>query len=330
MPDNFQRDCLIVDLHKKGRSVRDISTELNVHRSSVQRTVTRFKTTGATKASKGGGRPKKCSPTKERAMFREARTSTDVNASVTQKSHPDISLSTIQRTLRARGLGWHPKAKKPRLTELQRLRRQTWARRWKGTDWTTVVWTDEKRFPLKGDSGPTHCWRMARERYSPKFLQGKTKFKGGSLMVWGSMTAAGVVELVRCTNTMNATEYIKVLEELVKKCPKLASRDTTKPTLMHDGAACHTAHVTEAWLKTKNVQVLPWVANSPDLNPIETLWAILARKLRGQLFPNEDAVWVAVKAAWDAITPAECGRLVASMERRMKAVRKARGHPTKY
>ena len=91
-----------------------------------------------------------------------------------------------------------------------------------------------------------------------------------------------------------------------------------------------TPRTAQAWLQAKRVKVLPWVANSPDLNPIEALWAVIARKLRGQQLATQDAVWLAVKAAWEAVTPAECGNLVDSMERRLKAVRKANGHPTKY
>ena len=41
---------------------------------------------------------------------------------------------------------------------------------------------------------------------------------------------------------------------------------------MQDGAPCHTARSITTWLKDSKVQVLDWVSQSCDLNPIENLW----------------------------------------------------------
>lgn len=87
---------------------------------------------------------------------------------------------------------------------------------------------------------------------------------------------------------------------------------------------------TERWLRTNGMKVLPWPANSPDLNPIESVWAVLARKLRGKLFSTYDDCWAAIQAEWSALTPAQCTGLVMSLDRRLHAVKKARGLPTRY
>jgi hypothetical protein len=69
---------------------------------------------------------------------------------------------------------------------------------------------------------------------------------------------------------------------------------------------------------------------SPDLNPIEGLWAILKRKLRGHRFLYRDAAWEATKFAWESISPAEVSKFVDSMPNRIKAVKLVRGGNTKY
>ena len=41
----------------------------------------------------------------------------------------------------------------------------------------------------------------------------------------------------------------------------------------------HRAKSTVSFLKNKNVNVLPWPGNSPDLNPVKILWSVLKRQL---------------------------------------------------
>lgn len=84
------------------------------------------------------------------------------------------------------------------------------------------------------------------------------------------------------------------------------------------------------WLSDCEIKVLPWVGQSPDLNPIENLWHEAERRLGGRKFKKEEELFEAVKAAWASIPNERLQKLIESMPRRCKAVIEAKGYATKY
>ena len=51
---------------------------------------------------------------------------------------------------------------------------------------------------------------------------------------------------------------------------------------MHDNARPHVARICRQFLNRNNVNVLPWPAVSPDMNPTEHIWDYLRRKVRAR------------------------------------------------
>ena len=44
-------------------------------------------------------------------------------------------------------------------------------------------------------------------------------------------------------------------------------------------APAHTARKVKLWMKENKVDLLPWPAQSPDLNPIESIWDWMDKQL---------------------------------------------------
>jgi hypothetical protein len=94
----------------------------------------------------------------------------------------------------------------------------------------------------------------------------------------------------------------------------------------------HTSKIAKAWFKDSKIQVLPWPAQSPDLNPIEHLWDHLKKLLGGYKEPPKGILelWERVDKEWNGIKAEVCQNLIESMPRRVEAVIKAKGGYTKY
>lgn len=113
--------------------------------------------------------------------------------------------------------------------------------------------------------------------------------------------------------------------------PTSQSRSTSKHVVMqHDNARAHKSAIVETFLKNQNVSLIEWPAQSPDLNPMESIWAAMMRKLQGNIFTSKALCWNAVQQAWNDLTKEEIKAIVQSMPRRLSAVKKSHGYHTPY
>ncbi|CAF3449138.1 unnamed protein product [Rotaria socialis] len=73
-------------------------------------------------------------------------------------------------------------------------------------------------------------------------------------------------------------------------------------------------------------------SSSPDLNPIENLWGILARKVYagGKQFRTKEQLKTTITKSWEEISIEQLRALVESMPERIFEVIKLNGAKTKY
>ena len=89
----------------------------------------------------------------------------------------------------------------------------------------------------------------------------------------------------------------------------------------------HTAKLVKNYYDENNVDVLDWPPQSPDLNPIEQIWAIMKQELYTQKsFPkNKNELVESFFTIWNNLKPKLLENLSDSIPERLEKVIKAKG-----
>ncbi len=86
-----------------------------------------------------------------------------------------------------------------------------WAKYWTVSKWESVLWSDESKFDILVGNH-RYCVLWAKKEGDLSACHQLSVQKPASLMVWGYISAYGIVSLHVLGGTMNAERYITVLE----------------------------------------------------------------------------------------------------------------------
>ncbi len=119
--------------------------------------------------------------------------------------------------------------------------------------WNHVLWSDETKINLFGSDGVKHVWRQPGEEYKDKFILPTIKHGGGSVMVWGCMSASGTGELQFIEGTMNSNTYCDILKQSMIPFLRRLGR---RAVFQHDNDLKHLSKTTTALSKKPRVNVI--------------------------------------------------------------------------
>jgi transposase len=288
-----------------------------------------------------GGRPTKLKATDKRNLVRlvttgKANTATQLVRELKDTTNIDVCDDTIRNVLKEAGLKAITKKKKPKLSSTHIRQRLEFAKRyqyWTAEDWKCVIWSDETKVNRLGLSdGRKWTWKRPDSTLTEQHIQGTTKFGGGSLMMWGCMTAQGVGYACRIDSKMDAGVYTSILDDYLLPTIKYYKLNRDRVIFQQDNDSKHTSRAAQKWFDENQIEVLVWPPRSPDLSPIEHLWWYLKNRL--DTYDTEPKgmleLWERLEIEWNKIPKDVCIGLIESMPKRIAAVLKAKGGYTKY
>ena len=285
----------------------------------------------------GSGRPRKTTVREDRFLIKEATrqrdafdncpSTVDLAESLKDRTSTKISRRTAQRRLHERNYKKCLKTRKPFVSTVNRRKRFHFAKRychWTFDQWKNVVWSDESPFVLRCQH-QSYVWRLLKQQCSPRCLQGTLKNQK-KIMVWGCFSWKGVGAFHEIKGIL--TRYRQILIRQMRPFARQLHGDNS--IFQHDNDPKHTAHIVKNYLRNQQIEMFEWPPQSPDLNPVEYLWAELNRKLNKRTCQKEEEWFQYLKQAWEDLSEDYLNKLVESMPRRCRKVIKSRGYPFPY
>ena len=199
-------------------------------------------------------------------------TAPNITAQLNQCHENSVPTFTVRRRLCEAGLYDRIAVKKPLLRKQNNVKRLQWAKAhkdWIIQLWNKVLWTDVSKFEIFGSNRRVSVWRKVGEKAATPNITPTIKHGRGSVMVVGAFANCKVKIKLAITVycSINPSGMLFVGQGFV---------------IMQDNDAKHTSKLCQRYIKRNEeehiIQLMPWPAQSADLNPIELVWINLTEK----------------------------------------------------
>jgi transposase len=323
-------------LCEAGWTQKEIAEYFKVSQATISKVLKKIKDTGSFDHKRGNGRPKKVSPALGNIILKKIKeTPTFSLRKLSKKLEYDhgigVSHATVRNYLNEHNVHAFSPTKKPLLKPVHVKRRLELAKQFLFMDeeaCKSIIFSDESKFNLVYSDGRVSVWRESDSRLDSRNLIPTLKHGGGFIMIWACFSYHGVGRLEFIDGTMDSVKYTDILSRnLFVSAREMGLSDFI---LQQDNDPKHTSGLAKEFFKQKNVRVLEWPAQSPDINPIETLFGILKGRVAEFQPKNLRELKERILDAWNGIEKELCEKLALSFRKRAMEVVRARGWHIKY
>jgi hypothetical protein len=329
-----QRAAIVV-LDKQGLSRTEVAQQAGTSLPTVRRWLKHYEEQKDVADEHRSGRPR-C--TDEAA---------DINIAVTARVEPhlmspgikrkldlsDVSVSTIKRRCVEAGLPGRISRHVFQLTDEHKRKRLSFAggyQRWTEDDWCKAIFSDEKIFLGYGRSGQRQVRRPVGEATNPAYSVPEKPHPVG-VPTWACFSALGPGYMAMYEGSLKAADLRDILRDYL--VPTFREHFPDAPTrwlLWDNDPGRHMSALVKNFLHTQGITCLDFPPYSPDLNPIENLWADMDKRMQDSLADTKEEMEQLVQQVWAETTVEQCRKLARSMPHRIAQVIERAGAYTDY
>jgi len=318
-------------LRKEGYEVAAIAARIPCHQDTVRHWLAQEDTHDSPRS----GRKRKTTAEQDAAIIAEAEeTKFTTPRRIRRKLGMDVSSRTIDRRLIEVGLFGRVARHKKKFSEAEKRRRLSFAegyKSWTADDWMNVLFADEKIFWGEGFWGQVFVRRPKGEALNAAYCVDQDPHPV-KVSAWACFSGHGPGYMYIFNENMKAKRLKEILgTHLVESAELYFDVEHAEEWwLLQDNAPQHKSFLVRAWLFNNGIQCIEFPPYSPDLNPIENLWADLARRVEQFQCDSMEELQDIVAEQWKETDKELLSKLARSMPERCQAVIDAHGDHTAF
>lgn len=321
----------IAQLDAQGQSTNMIARTVGCSESAVKKWKMRARL-GSLEVLPRSGRPPKWSQSFKRKIL--TRMQGKLHCQVRAMSRKTgVPRTTLRSWTKEFGLKPYHLRSRFMCTNASKKRRLQFAKDYRNFDTflTNGVFADECHFQLHKRPNSRNDVVYAT---SPEGIPFVNKVQRDSAVrVWGAISKNGVLPLKFYSGNLTATRYTsEILHDVGQLCRSLFPSEAY--IFVQDNAPCHRAKHTQRWMAQSDIDdfisAAEWPAYSPDLNPIEGVWSVLAERVHRRKPHNLTELKRYLKKEWSLFKIEELQKCCFSLKSRLKQVIERRGAQTDY